>query len=135
MMHYPMITALTASVLGLVYMVLTLRVGLYRAREDVPIGDGDDSALRRRIRAHGNFSEYVPLVLILLMLVEGTGAPAFVIVGAAGVFVTARIMHAIGLSARDDASVGRAVGAMGTLVVLMGSAIWLALLSVQFLLP
>ena len=135
MMHYPMVTALTASVLGLIYIVLTLRVGLLRARIDIPIGDGDDAVLRRRIRAHANFSEYVPIVLILLMLLEGTGAPAFVIVGAAGVFIMARAMHAIGLSVRENNSIGRAVGAMGTLIVLAGTAIWLALLSIQLVLP
>ncbi|MDA7946521.1 MAG: MAPEG family protein [Hyphomicrobiaceae bacterium] len=135
MMHYPTVAAMSASALALIYTVLTVRVGLLRVRKDILIGDGGDTMLRRRIRAHANFAEYVPLVLILLMLVEGTGAPDFVIVGAAGVFVMARTMHAIGLSTRDGNSIGRAVGALGTVIVLTGCAVWLTLLSAQLVLP
>ncbi len=135
MMHFPTITALTAAAFGLVYIVLTLRVGLMRASTGIPIGVGKDSVLRRRVRAHANFAEYVPLVLILLMLVEGADAPAYLVVGAASVFLTARMMHAIGLSVTDGNSVGRGVGAMGTLLVLAATSIWLGFLVAERVMP
>lgn len=131
MMHYPTITAVTAAIFGLIYLSLTMRVGLFRSQVGIPLGDGDNASLRRRVRAHGNFAEYVPMVLILLGLIEGTGAPDYIVVGIATVFLIARLMHAVGLSVSDGSSVGRVVGAMGTISVLFGTSIWLGYLVIN----
>jgi uncharacterized protein len=53
--------------------------------------------LRRRIRAQGNFIEYVPLGLISLGLVEAQVAPAWTVVGIGIVLAFGRLLHAIGM--------------------------------------
>ena len=65
-----MITALYASILGLLWFVLTFWVILGRWKYGVSLGDGQERDLNRRIRAHANFVETVPLALILLWGVE-----------------------------------------------------------------
>lgn len=64
------VTALYAGLLGLWLLTLTARVILMRRGAQVSLGDGGDKLLQRRIRAHGNFTEYVPLCLLLLALLE-----------------------------------------------------------------
>eukprot|EP00466_Bigelowiella_natans_P009415 jgi/Bigna1/89993/estExt_fgenesh1_pg.C_600003 len=56
------ITALYGGALTLWYLVLTARVILYRRENLIGLGDGNNNTMQRRIRAHGNFAEYVPLV-------------------------------------------------------------------------
>jgi uncharacterized membrane protein YecN with MAPEG domain len=53
-------------------MVLSVRVGKERERTNITIGDGGNAGLLRRIRVHGNFSEYKPICLILIYLLEVT---------------------------------------------------------------
>lgn len=57
----PFYTALLAAF----YIFLSVRVVRIRRQEKVGIGDGNNVRLRRAIRAHGNFAEYVPLAVIL----------------------------------------------------------------------
>ncbi len=73
----PVITPLYAALAAAVMIVLSLRViGMRRGRR-VSIGDGGDDDLARRIRAQGNFAEYTPLALLLILLLELGGAPAW----------------------------------------------------------
>lgn len=70
-------TSITAASLAMIMLPLTLQVSLRRvAIGSVVFGDGGDDVLRRRIRAFGNFTEYTPLCLILLALLEAQGAGA-----------------------------------------------------------
>ncbi len=135
MMHYPIITALAASAFGLIYIILTLRVGLYRGSSGIFLGDGGDAALLRRIRVHGNFAEYVPLSLILLALIEGTGAPSYIVLGIAASFVFVRLVHAVGLSIDGGPSTLRTIGGLGTIMVLLGASVWLGVMTAQTLMP
>ena len=66
----PAIAALMlwSGLLGLLYLVLAGWVVRHRYRAKVGIGDGGDPALARAVRVHGNFAEYVPLTLVLLLL-------------------------------------------------------------------
>ena len=52
---------------------------LGRRRMRVPLGEGTSEDLRRRLRAHANFAEYVPLALILMALLELQGAGGIVL--------------------------------------------------------
>ena len=57
----PLITPLYAALAAVILIVLSLRVIGARRSHRVAIGDGADEDLARRIRAHGNFTEYTPL--------------------------------------------------------------------------
>ena len=65
-----MITALYTSLLGILWFILTLHVIFGRWKYRVSLGDGQQKDLNRRIRAHANFVETVPLAVLLLWLGE-----------------------------------------------------------------
>ena len=118
----PLITALYAGLNGLVALWLAINVTRNRAKRDIDFGDNGDADMQRVIRVHGNNSEYVPLALVLLAVIEIVGAPALAIhVLGAGLFV-ARAWHAQGLYSSPGRSAGRLVGQTVTwLVVLLTS--------------
>jgi hypothetical protein len=57
------ITALFIGVFVLLQIPLTVMVGYRRARTGIQFFDGGDQTLLRRMRAHGNYTETVPIVL------------------------------------------------------------------------
>ena len=69
------IVPLYASFLAVLFIVLSIRVILVRRVNNVGFGTGSDGELRRRVRIHANFTEYVPFALILLSMAEFRGAP------------------------------------------------------------
>jgi len=117
------ITALYAGLLGILYIVLGGLVVAQRRRARIGIGTGGDSALERSVRVHGNFAEYAPLFLLLLLVAElGGGAPWLLhVLGAA--FVLARIGHAFGLSLSSGTSAGRFLGTLVSWVAIVVLAV------------
>ena len=65
-----MVTPFYAAIFGLFFIYLSRQVIMARRKYQVAIGDGDHVELSRSIRAHGNFSEYVPFTLLLVYFVE-----------------------------------------------------------------
>jgi len=117
-----MITALYASLLTFLYVGLAFRVIAVRFSQQVGLGDADDPVLRRRIRAHGNFGEYVPLGLILLAIAEMMGSPVLVLHGIGASLSCGRLLHAYGLSGNSEASTGRGAGMTLTFAALLTGA-------------
>ena len=68
-----MITLLYASLLGLLQVTLAYKVGSSRLKTNTLLGDGNQSEVLQKVRAHGNLTEYVPIFLILLALIEMQG--------------------------------------------------------------
>ncbi len=113
-----MITTLYAAILGLFYVGLSAYVIKSRFKNQVSLGDGECDDLRKRVRVHGNFIEYVPIALILLFLAEQEGVSEWMMHTMGIALVLARVMHATGLSRKDGTSVGRAGGMMITFLVI-----------------
>lgn len=67
-MNPPVLTAFYAGCFGIFFLVLSIWVSVGRAQFTVHHGDGGHEPLRRRIRSHANFIEYVPLTLLLVGL-------------------------------------------------------------------
>ena len=67
------VTLLFAAIFGILHVVFTLRVGAYRFSSKISLGDEGDKELRNRIRGHGNFTENVPIALLLLLLNDLNG--------------------------------------------------------------
>lgn len=89
------ITSFYAAVLAIMMVVLSVNVSL--RRRALGFGDGGDNTLKRRIRAHGNFIEYAPFGLVLVLVVELAG-PAHVWTWTlGGLLVASRLAHAAGL--------------------------------------
>jgi uncharacterized protein len=89
------ITLISASLLGLLLVYLSVGVTSARRRNSVGSGDGGDEDLHNAIRAHGNFTEYAPMALILIGLLESMGANHYLVAGIAATFVAARYMHGL----------------------------------------
>lgn len=94
------VTLATTSTLALIYFVLSVRVVRGRFKLRVSMGDGGNDDLQTRIRIHGNFAEYVPLLLIFLALFELAGVDKFVLGIGGVVLVVARLLHAFGMPRR-----------------------------------
>lgn len=113
------ITAVYAGLFGLV--LITLSYFVVRARRDagVGVGAGGHEALERAIRAHANFTEYVPLALILLLVAELNGANAVWLHANGLALLVARAIHAWGLSHSTGRSFGRFWGTAVTWLVVL----------------
>jgi uncharacterized protein len=126
----PAITALYAGLLGILYIALGGFVVAQRRRARIGLGTGSDPALERSVRVHGNFAEYAPLFLVLLLVAELAGAAGGLLHLLGAAFLLARIGHAFGLGRSSGTSTGRFVGTLVTwvaIVVLAVVNIWLAL--------
>ena len=86
-----------AAILALLYVVLGFHVIGQRVKYKVALGTGEADALTRAVRAHGNFSEYVPLALLLLLLLEFAGIRTSWIHVLSGLLVIARASHTYSL--------------------------------------
>lgn len=90
-------TALYAAIAAIILVVLSLAVIRLRVRSGISFGDGGDEKLRHAIRAQGNFIEYVPIALILMLLLELGGAAALLLHALGIALIGGRILHAISL--------------------------------------
>jgi len=118
------VTSVLAAVSALALVVLSVSVSLRRMKVDTRIGFGDDPMLMRRIRAQGNFIEYVPLGLLLTGLAEYRGAPVAALYAMAGLLVMGRALHVAGILSGRTAI--RAPGMVCTYsVLLIGAAVLL----------
>jgi uncharacterized membrane protein YecN with MAPEG domain len=98
-MIFPATTAFYAALLALVYLGLSGWVMGSRVSGNVLFGDGGDESMLKRVRAHANFSEYVPLALILVGLLEAGGGGHFLVQGLLLALLVGRILHPIGMFA------------------------------------
>jgi len=122
------------SLLVLTMLPLSLLVSARRARlgkdlgnlAAVAFGDGDDLILRRRIRAFGNFIEYVPVGLLMLVLLEYNGAAAGLVWLVGISLLVGRLVHAVGMLTSEH-PVPRMLGMMATYVSLVVPALWCCL--------
>lgn len=91
----PVTSVLTAALI-LLLVVLSLAVTARRAvLGGIQFGDAGDAELRHRIRAHGNFIEIAPIVIVAIGLMELTGAPGGLLWALAGTFFLGRVLHAL----------------------------------------
>jgi uncharacterized membrane protein YecN with MAPEG domain len=115
------ITLAIAGAAAILHIWLSLRVSALRRPLKIGVGDGGNEILLKRMRAHANFAENVPIFLILLGLVE-LAAGRNVWLWAAGIlFILARIAHAFGMD-RPGANILRVAGIAISWLVLLGLA-------------
>jgi uncharacterized protein len=109
------ITLATAAFSAVFQLVLTTLVIRQRLRSGIHLLDGGDAPLTRRIRAHANFTETVPIALLLLLLLELAGWQSSLLAGSAGLLLTGRLLHARGIL-NPKAGTSRRVGMALTLI-------------------
>lgn len=116
------ITLTLAAACALLNFWLAVRCVRLRYSEKALHGDGGSPLLARRMRAHGNFVEYTPIVLILFALIElAIGSSQWLWI-AALVYALSRIAHSIGMD-REHPNWWRGGGAMLTWTIMIGLAV------------
>lgn len=124
------ITALYALPLALLGLVLWFRVTIMRSNLNVSIGEKGDQNLLLKIRQHGNFIEWVPLMLVLMMIAEGNGAGAWVHISGAFI-VIGRFAHPFGLKIDKASHPLRYVGNISSLIALLNVLICIIITSAK----
>ncbi|AGH43924.1 MAPEG family protein [Paraglaciecola psychrophila] len=112
-MHTP-ITAFYAGLLGILFFYYSALVVKGRLEKKIPLGDGGDHHFQQVIRAHGNFSEYTPIVLILLFIAEVNLSHPIVLHLAGSALLSGRFLHAFGMRRHSGSSWQRASGILLT---------------------
>jgi len=115
------ITLTIAGAAAILHIWLAGRVSRLRRHYKIGLGDNGNEALLRRIRAHGNYAENMPIVLILLALLELAGGNRWVLWGAGIAFILSRIVHAFGMDSPARLRL-RMLGMMVSTLVLVGLA-------------
>ncbi len=116
------LTLLFAGLCALLQFALTVWVIVRRVQARVDLMDGGDKPLRQRIRAHGNFTETVPMGLILIALLELRGLPPAWLVALGTCLLLGRVLHATSLLT-DGAFWSRCAGMVLTLVLLSAGGV------------
>ena len=112
------ITLIYAGLLALLFLLLSWRVVQLRGH-GVSFGDGGNTTLLRRIRAHANFAEYVPFILLMLGFLELSHLPAWLLHTLGITLLIARLLHAYALSYREQFKFGRFWGTALTFLLLL----------------
>lgn len=122
------ITLTIAAAAALLNLWLMMRCGKARMSGKISVGDGGDEFLIRRMRAHANFIESAPIVLILIAALEVSGGTANWLWAVGITYIIGRIAHAFGM---DGGAIEKArmVGTLITMLTLLGLAV-MALISV-----
>lgn len=117
------ITTVFIGLLAIAQIPLTVMVGHYRLKSGIHFLDGGDKTLLRRMRAHGNFTETVPIVLLAMAASELGGlAASFLWLGGASLIV-GRFMHATTII-RVGWGNARAAGMILTFLPMLGFGLW-----------
>lgn len=118
------VTPLYSGLLALLLVVLSVRVIAFRRSERVNLGHAGHPGLERRIRAQANLTEYAPLALILIGILELSGFPPIVLHALGAVLLVGRLLHGWALSFTDGTPSARVGGMVLTFTAIgLGAAL------------
>ena len=112
------VTLVFVALFALLQIPMTVAVGLLRARTDIHFMDGGNATLLRRMRAHGNYTETVPMSLLAMAAAELAGAPSTMLWAIGGALLAGRLLH-YGTLVTSGFGLGRATGMILTFVPLL----------------
>jgi uncharacterized membrane protein YecN with MAPEG domain len=122
----PVITSHYAALLALLLLALSIQVIRARvaARVGLGLGEGEEGHRRllRASRAQGNFTEYAPMVLALMLLLELSAAPGWLLHALGSMLLAGRLAHALGISKEPEVLRLRQLGMALTFTALAGGA-------------
>jgi len=122
------ITPFYAGILGLIYTFLAFAIIRVRMRERLALGDGNLPGLQRKIRAHANFNEYTPIILLLIVFIELQHGAPFLIHLFSSSLLIGRAMHAWSVSNEQENLNYRMVSMILTFIPLIGASLVLLVL-------
>lgn len=112
------VTIVFVAIFALIQIPMTVAVGLRRAQTDVQFLDGGDNVLLHRMRAHGNYTETVPIALLAMAAAELAGAPNLLLLIGGGALLLGRLLH-YRTVVTTGFGTGRAIGMLLTLAPLV----------------
>lgn len=115
-----LITGFYAGILGLMFVFLSARVILSRRENKTSLGDGGHPDLIRRIRVHGNFSEYVPIALILMAALDIAQTAPWILHALGCTLIAGRVLHALAIT-RDSINLRQAGMALTLTMIILAS--------------
>ncbi len=118
-----LITPLYSAIFGLMFVGLSVRVLLLRQKFGVLIGYGNHAILARASRVHSNFTEYVPISLILIYFLENQGLAVRWIHLSCITLLLGRIIHGYGVSQVDEKPIYRIIGMALTFMVILSTSL------------
>ena len=118
------ITLTIAGAAALINIWLMIRVGQVRSSEKVSIGDGGNENVIRRMRAHSNYIESAPFVVLLVAAIElaSTTSPTWLWI-VSGLYLLGRVAHGVGMD-NGKFGKGRMVGTIITMLTLLGLGVY-----------
>ncbi|MBX9814261.1 MAG: GST-like protein [Proteobacteria bacterium SG_bin5] len=116
------ITLTTAGAAALINCWLAIRAGQSRSAIGGGLGDGGNARVLARSRAHANFAEYTPFVLILIGLIELTEGSSLWLWAVSAVYFAARLAHPFGTD--GSFKQGRFISTIVSLLVLLGLGLY-----------
>ena len=117
------ITPLYAAAMALLLLTLSIRTLRTRRRLGIGIGDGGDETMLRATRAHANFVEYAPFILLLLFMAELGGTAPWRLHVLCVCLLAGRLLHAFGVSRSPEDYRYRVAGMVLTFAALIGATV------------
>jgi uncharacterized membrane protein YecN with MAPEG domain len=121
-------TAILAGAAAIGLVLLSFPIANHRRAARISAGDAGDDRFNRMIRAQANFTEYVPVGLIVLGLLEAASPAGWQLWAVGGTLAVGRFLHPIGLI--WNIFIARALGAILTFAALLlggGLLLWATL--------
>lgn len=116
-----MITALYAGLTALLIVKLSLGVIALRRKHKVRLGDGGVEELQTAIRIQANATEYIPITLLMILLLEMMNVSLWIIHLAGITLLIGRLIHVNGLKHHDVKK--RVLGMQITLFLIIALAV------------
>ena len=116
------VTALYGGLLGLLFFALSINVIGKRRSEQVALGHEGKPRLERAIRAHANFAEYAPFVLLMMGLAEMSSTPAWRLHLIGSLLLAGRLLHAYCFAFTEGHFPSRVGGMVLTFAALVAGA-------------
>src|SRR5262245_32832834 len=117
------VTPIYAGLLALLLVALSFRVIRFRRAARISLGDGGDEEMRRRVRVHGNFIEYVPIALILMLLAELQHQSYWLLHLMGALLIVGRLAHAYGVARVPQVMPMRVAGMVSTVAAILIGAV------------
>jgi len=117
------VTVFFIGLFALIQIPLTVMVGYRRVQTGIQFFDGGDQILLRRMRAHGNYTETVPIVLLAMAAAEITSIPHWAVWMGGLSLLVGRVMHATILITKGWGN-PRAVGMILTFLPMASFGVW-----------
>ncbi len=123
--HLLQVTLLYGGLTALLVTLLGVNISLRRLHLRAFVTSGPKPELIRPVRAHGNAAEWVPLAIVLMAILELSGANATTLHVLGGSLLFARLIHAYGLLFKSFISTVGATINYAVIGAMSSWAIWL----------